>query len=417
MSSSERASSVFLPHGELSRRGRDVVCLEQLTPGHDRAGSKSRARILRAGYHDPFHVRLAMRTWRGWKELEEESGRQLFVQSGLLSYGRRVDELLESMRQGGTPGEIVSKEEAGERFPGLSVSGRAVYEAAAGVLLADEVLRALVHGHPFEVLEGHAVTGISDGGDRVTIEAVASGEQNGEVADTGQATAGGRADRGEGAGPSEDAADGRRTFECRAAILCGGAWSSALARMAGLSMLADALWASLQQVVYVSLPERDAERLPAVVWYGDSGVSYGLPTPGQAVYKLGLHDPRERADPAHVSLVDSSSGSRPPGRGSGVPAARGKLRADRHRAVLLRQHARSGLRARQGGASRHRGRHLGPRVQVRSAHGRVARRPGRRQGAVGAARPLLGRTAVTSGGLTAVSKRRDSVASWDARRR
>jgi sarcosine oxidase len=291
---------------ELARRGRDVVCLEQLEPGHERAGSKSRARILRAGYHDPFHVRLAMRTWRGWEQLEEESGRQLVVPSGLLSCGRRVDELLESMRQGGAKGEIVSAEEAAERFPGLSVTGRAVYEGAAGILLADEVLRALVHGDPFELLAGHVVTGISDGPDGVTIEAVRFGEPAGELTG-GRAPASGGSGGAVGAGRSEEAASGSRTFECRAAILCAGAWSSDIARMAGLSVLADALWASLQQVVYVSLPEGRSERLPAVVCYGDSGISYGLPTPGEALYKLGLHDPTERSDPAEVPLVESST--------------------------------------------------------------------------------------------------------------
>lgn len=291
---------------ELARRGRDVICLEQATPGHDRAGSKSRARIFRAGYHDPLYVSLAVRMRRRWEQLEAESGRRLLVPSGLLSCGRRVDELFDSMGQGGAPCEIVTAKEAGERFPGLSVTGRAVYESTAGVLLADEVLGCLVHGSPFELRERHVVTGISEGNDGVRIEAVECGAAPaGEVIGPGPAAPGGRARDGEGARRPEGGTSGRPTFECRAAVLCGGAWSSGIARMAGLGPLADALWASLQQVVYVGLPGHRAERLPAVVCYGDSGISYGLPTPGESVYKLGLHDPRVRADPALASLGDS----------------------------------------------------------------------------------------------------------------
>ena len=85
---------------------------------------------------------------------------------------------------------MMTAEEASRRFAGLCVSGPAVFESDAGILLADEVLRALAGGNAFDLVEHHTVTQISDVGAEVTIDAMGYGQ--------------------------------RRTFSCKAAVLCGG---------------------------------------------------------------------------------------------------------------------------------------------------------------------------------------------------
>ena len=61
-------------------------------------------------------------------------------------------------------------------------------------------------------------------------------------------------------------------------------------------------------MIYVSIPGGRVEELPAFVWYqSDGDISYGLPTPGAGIYKLGLHDPGTSVDPAEASLADDPS--------------------------------------------------------------------------------------------------------------
>lgn len=126
---------------QLARRGTRVLGLDTYPPGHDRGSSHGKTRIIRSAYYEsPEYVPLVQRAWELWRQIEEESGRQLLRITGGLYLGRPECELvagaLASARQHGLPHELLDAEAARQRFPGLAVADDevALYEPAAGLL-------------------------------------------------------------------------------------------------------------------------------------------------------------------------------------------------------------------------------------------------------------------------------------------
>lgn len=72
----------------LSRRfGDRVLGLERFELGHVRGESQDHSRIIRLSYHTPEYVRLAMRAYSTWAEVERDSGEQLVLKTGGLDLG------------------------------------------------------------------------------------------------------------------------------------------------------------------------------------------------------------------------------------------------------------------------------------------------------------------------------------------
>jgi sarcosine oxidase len=302
---------------ELARRGHDVLCLEQAAIGHERAGSKGSSRVFRYTYEDPAYVRMAMRSLAGWQELSEEAGRQLLEPTGLLSIGDRLPELCAGMDEGGAAYEMLVGDEVTERFPMIRVPGAALFEATAGVLHADAILAALARSARAagaEIVEGARVSGAEERSDGVRLRA------------------------------------GGLEYDCAAAVMCGGAWSGDLAKMAGLAV-GGVFRPTLQQVAYLQprptasqeapaahnappaheAPPADeapaahnappADEAPAAHnapapghWDGTPAfvergpvVYYGAPAPSLGSYKIGIHDPGGTVSPSEVSLHDDEA--------------------------------------------------------------------------------------------------------------
>src|SRR4051794_41929185 len=68
----------------LARDGRDVLLVEQFHVGHEHGSSHGRSRIVRLAYPEVEFVELAKEAFAGWRELEQESGRELLELNGLL---------------------------------------------------------------------------------------------------------------------------------------------------------------------------------------------------------------------------------------------------------------------------------------------------------------------------------------------
>jgi sarcosine oxidase len=254
---------------ELAARGHDVLCLEQARVGHDRSGSKSSSRIFRLGYPDAAYVRLAERAREGWRDLESRCGYPLLTASGLLTFGSEVRQVLHAMTSAGVPPEQVGPADVSARFPDFSGAGPALFEAEAGILAADLVLRALASTSQAELRQEALVGAITP------------------------LTTGARLETADG------------PIIAGVLVLCGGAWSSHLARLAGIEAAADALVPSLQQVAYFghrsgALP---SDPLPPCFIEWGTRMAYGLPTPALGTYKIGIHQPGSRVDPDEAVLV------------------------------------------------------------------------------------------------------------------
>src|SRR5688572_2436570 len=84
----------------LAARGRHVIGLEQYAQGHDLGSSHGAARIFRVAYEQDDYVRLALEALSLWRQLEEQSGREVLTQTGAIDYGsaavlERIDAALQ----------------------------------------------------------------------------------------------------------------------------------------------------------------------------------------------------------------------------------------------------------------------------------------------------------------------------------
>jgi sarcosine oxidase len=82
---------------QLARAGCDVVGIDQFTPPHDRGSSHGQTRLLRVAYAEGVrYVPFVRRAIALWREIEAESGLNLFHQTGVFYAGDARSEFLSS---------------------------------------------------------------------------------------------------------------------------------------------------------------------------------------------------------------------------------------------------------------------------------------------------------------------------------
>ena len=135
----------------LARRGWRVTLVEQYVPGHARAASGGRSRILRLAHgSDAPETRSVWLSRRLWREIERETGTSLFSETGMAwfaptgaseweraSWKRLVDE--------GIAARQLSPAEAKTLFPDIRTDDldHVLYEPLGGLLHAREAVVAL----------------------------------------------------------------------------------------------------------------------------------------------------------------------------------------------------------------------------------------------------------------------------------
>jgi sarcosine oxidase len=252
----------------LAARGSDVVILEQAEIGNPSSGSKGSCRILRAGYREPGYVTAALQARDLWRELESASGRQILHPRPQLTFGTGMRSIQDAMTAAGAPGELLTAAEAARRFPAIATGGPALLEPDSAVIAADQALAALAVGGA-EIRTGVRVTRLSDDGRQVSL----------------QTTAG--------------------AVKAKVAIITAGPWSSGLLASAGVPLPGRPV---LEQVAYLQARAGDEDSTPIFICHADQ-VPYGLPVPGSALYKIGIHqsgpatDPDAQDESPHLGLM------------------------------------------------------------------------------------------------------------------
>ena len=290
----------------LTRRGADVIVLEQEQVGHEQGGSKGSCRIFRLGYPDPGYVALARRARQPWAELEDECGQRLLHPVPQLTFGPALDEVSQAMNRAGAACMLLPADAVAARFPQLTIGGPALLEPESCVISAAAALQALAAAVP-DVRSGVTVTGLADDGRQVTVR----------TADR-QTAAGGAAGGGQG------------IVTAGAAVVCAGPWTSGLLAAGGIDVPSGA---TLEQVGYLARaapaglgpaahlgPAADlapAPEWPATpIFIGHGGEEpYGLPVPGSPLYKVGLH---HSGPAAGLSALDQRPDDRLTARLAGV---------------------------------------------------------------------------------------------------
>ena len=135
----------------LAKRGLRVLNLERFGVNNKSGSSHGRTRIIRLAYYeDPRYVPLLRRAYESWRDLESKSGKKLLQITGGLMIGREEGELvsgvLKSARAHGLPHEVLSSAEVERRFKAFTIGSdyTAVYERDAGILFAEDCVRAFV---------------------------------------------------------------------------------------------------------------------------------------------------------------------------------------------------------------------------------------------------------------------------------
>ncbi len=134
----------------LAREGDDVTLVDQFEPGDRRATSGGETRLIRVGHGDePYYTAMAWRARTLWRELEAESGADLFVECGIAWFAHGDDgweaDSERTIRAQGIPCEHLDPAAAADLFPGLGTDDLAwvLFEPRTGVLRAQRAVQAL----------------------------------------------------------------------------------------------------------------------------------------------------------------------------------------------------------------------------------------------------------------------------------
>ncbi len=248
---------------ELARRGRRVIAVDRLGPGHPATSSAGASRSIRVAYDHRFYVRLALDALDAWRDLEERSGRRILHLTGQVDVGEeeRLAALARTVRRAGATIEELDEAGLRRRLPELRARPGEVglFHLRAGTVLAAEGLAALA-----EAAVAAGVTLLAP--ERVT------------DIDLG-ATAVLRTER--------------RRLEADAVVVSGGPWSGAI--LAGLGIDVP-LAPAVAQVTFLDAPAL-VDRPGVVEWPADGEIGvYGHPVPGVG-YKVAFDGGRAGWDP------------------------------------------------------------------------------------------------------------------------
>jgi sarcosine oxidase len=151
----------------LAMAGHEVILLEQFAVDHDRGSSYGQSRVIRRVYPDVFYTRLMEPAYRLWRELEQEAGETLLLETGGLFFGPaahpevRAAEL--SLREAGVPYEVWDARDTAKRVPPLRLAAEevAISQRETGILRASRCVRAnvrLAQAHGASVRESVTVS-------------------------------------------------------------------------------------------------------------------------------------------------------------------------------------------------------------------------------------------------------------------
>ena len=261
---------------EAARRGRRVVVVERGPLPNPIAASYGPSRKIRSTYTEPHYAMLARAAMTAWRQVERETGSDLYLAVGNLSYTAldsqpHLDDLEAVCRSIGAPIERLDRSEVQARFPQFRLAKEGLLETDAGFVRASaciEALRVLAERAGATIAAEREVTTIDlDGPDVVAV--TAAGER----------------------------------FAGERAVISLGGWSKRL-----LPELADVLVQTKQGIMYLAeVPEPfRSPNLPS--WGCSDNGFYGFPAWGPDPFKVAQHVQSEA-----VETPDFDRMSTPPG--------------------------------------------------------------------------------------------------------
>jgi sarcosine oxidase len=172
---------------QLAKRGNKVLGVDRFSPPHANGSSYGESRIIRRAIGEgEEYVPMALRSYELWREIEQETGRELLTITGGLTlesrgsqgvmHGRRdfLDQAIRCAGKFNIRHEILEAAEIRKRYPQFAVTDeRAYFEYETGFLRPELCLEAqldLARKHGAAVQTDEIVTSFeSDGPSAVTV--------------------------------------------------------------------------------------------------------------------------------------------------------------------------------------------------------------------------------------------------------
>jgi sarcosine oxidase len=131
---------------QLAARGHQVTLLERDVPAAHDGSSHGSARIFRYAYPDQFYTRAVQEAKELWDGLALEAGAELITPFGAVDYGpTRQPALLAGVLAGaGIEHELLTAEEARQRWPQIAFDTEVLWHPGAGVIDAETSVNAMV---------------------------------------------------------------------------------------------------------------------------------------------------------------------------------------------------------------------------------------------------------------------------------
>ncbi|XP_028377449.1 peroxisomal sarcosine oxidase isoform X1 [Phyllostomus discolor] len=133
----------------LAKHGKRVLLLEQFFLPHSRGSSHGQSRIIRRVYPEDFYTQMMDECYQMWAQLEQETGTQLYRQTGVLLLGIKESQDLKTIQatlsRWGVKHQRLSSEELKQRFPNIRLARGEVglLDKFGGILHASKALRVL----------------------------------------------------------------------------------------------------------------------------------------------------------------------------------------------------------------------------------------------------------------------------------
>jgi monomeric sarcosine oxidase len=266
-----------------AKAGSKVLLLEQFEIGHSKGSSHGHSRIIRYSYDYPIYVEMAKAAYPLWFALEEASGEKLYLQTGGLDFGfpgtQTLDDTLQTVQTMKIPHDILTAQEAHERFPAFHFHPdmTVLYQPDTGLLNAALCVQThirLAKQYGATVVDNSPVTEVIVKHDSVEVRATAE------------------------------------TYSASKLIISGGAWTKGLAEKLGVSLPLTPLRCQLNFFEPTTPEYYIAGQFPAFIAHLDSPFPYrpyGMMSPAEAGVKVAFHGGETVTDPAQIDYSPSET--------------------------------------------------------------------------------------------------------------
>lgn len=127
---------------ELAARGYSVLGLEQFSIPHEQGAHTGQSRIIRKAYFEhPDYVPLLERAYHNWKQLEQQTGEQVYHQTGIVYHGPPDHAVIAGVK-GAAQIHSLQIENAAKKYSqfDLPTGFETIYEPEAGFLRPEKAI-------------------------------------------------------------------------------------------------------------------------------------------------------------------------------------------------------------------------------------------------------------------------------------